>query len=123
MNLSVVDTLVSVAHAETIVRGGVSPPRTGASQLLDQFEQDAPVTSDAILDLVAARLAAHAPLAEVLAIVREHAVAVLTEPQTGSPHHFMLLEPVRFHDTNPHRAPLRKLRLWHFLDGPATQSP
>lgn len=63
MNLSVVDcTLVSVAHAETIVRGGVSPPRTGASQQLDQFEQDAPVTSDAILDLVAARLAAHAPL-------------------------------------------------------------
>src|SRR5580704_13872969 len=68
-------------------------------------------------------LAAHAPLAEVFAIVREHAVAVFPEPQAGSPDHFLLIEPVRSHDTNPDRASMGKSRKRHFLDGPPTQSP
>jgi hypothetical protein len=46
-------------------------------------------------------LAAYTPLAEVLAIVREYTVAVFPEPQAGSADHFMLVKPMRSHDTDP----------------------
>jgi len=116
-------TLVSVAQTEIAGGRGIRRPPTGASQQLDHFEQDAPVTRDAIVDLIAAMLAAHAPLAEVFAIVREHAVAVFPEPLAGSADDFMLVEPVRSHDTNPDWSSLGKLFQGHFLDRPSAQSP
>src|SRR5580704_1481399 len=68
-------------------------------------------------------LAAHTPLAEVFAIIREHAVAVFPDPQAGSADHFMLVEQLPSHDAYPDRASKGKLRHGHFFDGPSTQFP
>ena len=55
------------------------PRRTSASKELNQSKQDALVIRDSSIDLIAAMLAVHTPLTEVLAIVGENVVLVLPD--------------------------------------------
>jgi hypothetical protein len=75
-------TLVSVARTDRgiIDWSGIALRGARTRKELDQFEQDASVVRDALVHLIAAMLSAYAPLAEVLAIVRQHAIAIFSEP-------------------------------------------
>ena len=70
--------LISVAQVEAIARDGASPRGTCSRKQLDQSEQHAPVACRPLVHLMAAMLPTYAPLAEVFAIVREHAVAIFS---------------------------------------------
>jgi hypothetical protein len=69
-------TLVSVAHVEAIARDRASPRGARSRKQLDQSEQHEPVACNTLVHLIATMLSVHAPLAEVFAIVCEHAVEI-----------------------------------------------
>ena len=60
--------------------------------------------------------AIHAPLAEVLTVVTEEAIALLSEPRPGAPHDLFTLLVIGTRGSHPYRAPLSKARERYFFD-------
>jgi hypothetical protein len=68
-------------------------------------------------------LTAHAPFAKVFAVVRQHVVAILAQPQASPTDHFIPIEPARLVQADPDHAPLGKLRQGNLLNRTSTQPP
>ena len=62
------------------------------------------------VDLVAPRFASNAPFAEMLAVIREHVVAIFAKSRTSSMHDFISVELAWFLETKPDPAPPSELQ-------------
>ena len=80
------------------------------------------VAGNPFVNLIAAMLTAHTPLAEVLAIVREQVVAILAQPRAGSTGHLVTGGPAGFFEAKPDRASLSELRQGHLFHRTSSQS-
>jgi hypothetical protein len=90
-------------------------------QRLNNAEPALPETADERVHLVAAMLPTHAPLGEVLAVVRQYVIAVFAEPRSGTANHFRpILQPSRSRP-NPDFPSLREPPQRNLLDGTLAQ--
>jgi len=70
---------------------------------------------------MAPRFASHAPFAEMLAVIREHVVAIFAKSRASSMHDFISDELTWFLETKPDRAPPSELQQGNLFYGPTTQ--
>ena len=70
---------------------------------------------------MAPRFAAHAPFAEMFAVIREHVVAIFAKPRTSSMHDFISVELAWILETKPNRAPPSELKQSNLFYRPSTQ--
>jgi hypothetical protein len=85
----------------------------------ERLDEPEPACSDPAherLNLVTAVLATHAPLAEMLAVVREHVIALFTESRTGTTHYFRTILHSRLAGPNPDFPSVREPTQRYLLD-------
>ena len=70
---------------------------------------------------MAPRFASHAPFAEMLAVIREHVVAIFAKSRASSMHDFISDELAWFLETKQDRAPPSELKQSNLFYRPSTQ--
>lgn len=108
------------------MRHGSVPPRETLSQQpperLSKAKRAVRDETRQRVHLVAAMLTADAPLAEVLAVVPEQVVAVLSESRACTAYHFRAIVQTRLSQANPYFSSLGEPPQRDFLDATVTQS-
>jgi hypothetical protein len=91
---------------------------------VEQLEQPLPSTrakSGELVHLITPRLPAHAPLAEVFAVVLQWVIAILAEPQASPTDHLLRVEIAGLLRPDSDFATDRKLRKRNLFHGASTQ--
>src|SRR5262249_53584866 len=99
-------------------RGRADTPRGGHTQPTQQFPECAGYAGEPgqqALDLRTAMFTMHAPLAEVLAVVAQHAIAVLSKARARPPNNLFTPQGVGPCGSNPYRSSVSEARERNFF--------